>query len=288
MRRSIRDAIVGFSLVGALVAFSGTLLWLRGIRLGAKAWSITAKFSNASGLAERSPVTYRGIMVGSVGKIIVIPEAVQATLDITHEDLRLPKPVFAKVTNSSLLGGDVQVALFSLGESITKDAPLPIAKDCFQSNILCNGETIKGESLASISTMTETLERILRQSEKEKVVSNFAQSTKQFDLTQQNLDELIIQVKDELMRAKPIVSNLNEATAHINNILKTIDNPKTLKDLKLTAKNARSLTGKVDTFGEDIENLVNDKELMDAIRKLTIGLGELFNEIYPLETSSNP
>ena len=60
MRRSVRDAIVGFSIVGAVVAFAGTLLWLRGVRLGAKVWSIKVNFPDATGLAERSPVTYRG------------------------------------------------------------------------------------------------------------------------------------------------------------------------------------------------------------------------------------
>ena len=28
MRRSVREAIVGFSIVGALVGFTGTMLWL--------------------------------------------------------------------------------------------------------------------------------------------------------------------------------------------------------------------------------------------------------------------
>ena len=55
MRRSVRDAIVGFSIVGAVVAFSGAMLWLRGVRLGANVWRVKANFPDASGLAVRSP-----------------------------------------------------------------------------------------------------------------------------------------------------------------------------------------------------------------------------------------
>ncbi len=65
MRRSVREAIVGFSIVGAIAAFAGTMLWMRGIRLGAETWTVTVRFDDAGGLDARSPVTYRGILVGS-------------------------------------------------------------------------------------------------------------------------------------------------------------------------------------------------------------------------------
>ena len=80
MRRSLRDAIVGFSLIGGVIIFSGTMLWLRGFRLNSKSWQITAEFQDASGLAEMSPVTYRGILVGFVKKIKFTPNAVNASL----------------------------------------------------------------------------------------------------------------------------------------------------------------------------------------------------------------
>ena len=115
MRRSFRDAIVGISILGGIIAFGGSMLWLRGIKIGANTWTIKANFSDASGLAERSPLTYRGILVGEVGSIDVKPETVQAVLKVEKIDLRLPKPVIARVVKNSLLGGDVQVALFSNG-----------------------------------------------------------------------------------------------------------------------------------------------------------------------------
>ena len=51
MRRSVRDAIVGFTLIGSIIGFASTALWLRGVRLGSSHWSLTARFSDAETLA---------------------------------------------------------------------------------------------------------------------------------------------------------------------------------------------------------------------------------------------
>ena len=110
MRRSVREGIVGFSVIAAVVAFAGTMFWLRGERVGSKTWRVTADFQDAGGLAVRSPVTYRGIMVGNVSDIKVTPEAVKVSIEINQDDLQLTLPVQATVASASLLGGDSQVA----------------------------------------------------------------------------------------------------------------------------------------------------------------------------------
>ena len=125
MRRSVRDAIVGFTVIGGIVSFAAMAMWMRGVRLGSSHWTVTASFEDAGGLAERSPVTYRGILVGSVRSVTVTPEAVVAELDIDKGDLRLAQPVTATVASASLLGGDAQVALVSRGTPLPNDAPLP-------------------------------------------------------------------------------------------------------------------------------------------------------------------
>ena len=281
MRRSIRDAIVGLSILGGIIGLSGFTLWLRGINIASGKWSITASFSDASGLAERSPVTYRGILVGSVGKIEITPSNVQAKIEINKKDLRLVKPVFAKVITSSLLGGDAQVALVSNEDQLPQKAPFPKDKNCIPSKILCQGEFIQGQPLMSISTLTEQLEKLIQNADNQNIVSNLVDSTKQFDETQKNLDELILQAKEEIDRAEPIITNLIDASNNFNDILSAINNPETLKDFQETASSTRSLTKKMDNIGGDLKKIMADSELMEAIRTLTIGLSELFNELYP-------
>ena len=285
MRRSVRDAIVGFTLIGGIIGFSSTALWLRGVRLGSSHWSLTARFNDAAGLAERSPVTYRGILVGSVRSIAVTPEAVVAELEINKADLSLPLPVTATVGSSSLLGGSAQVALVSGGRPLAKNAPLPRAADCRADRQLCDGSSVEGREAASLSTVTETLQELLAQAQKERVIPHAAESLEQIDATAKEFELLTVQLQDELANAAPVIRNLEAATAHLNNLVSSLDNPQTVSELKQTATNAAQLTAKIDAVGGDVAQLTGDPEFMKGVRNLTIGLGELFGEIYPAQTA---
>ena len=285
MRRSVRDAIVGFTLIGGIIGFASTALWLRGVRLGSSHWSLTARFSDAAGLAERSPVTYRGILVGSVRSIAVTPEAVVAELEINNADLRLPLPVTATVGSSSLLGGSAKVALISAGRPLEKDAPLPRAAGCRADLQLCDGSSVEGREAASLSTVTETLQELLAQAQQERVIPHAAESLEQIDATAQEFEALTVQLQDELAKAAPVIRNLELATAHLNNIVASLDNPQTLSELQQTAANAAQLTATIDAVGGDVAQLTGDPEFMEGVRNLTIGLGELFGEIYPAQTA---
>ena len=285
MRRSVRDAIVGFTLIGGIIGFASTALWLRGVRLGSSHWTLTARFSDAAGLAERSPVTYRGILVGSVRSIAVMPEAVVAELEINNADLRLPLPVTATVGSSSLLGGSAKVALISAGRPLEKDAPLPRAAGCRADLQLCDGSSVEGREAASLSTVTETLQELLAQAQQERVIPHAAESLEQIDATAQEFEALTVQLQDVLAKAAPVIRNLEAATAHVNNIAASLDDPQTVSELKQTAANAAQLTAKIAAVGGDVAQLTGDPEFMKGVRNLTIGLGELFGEIYPAQTA---
>lgn len=285
MRRSVRDAIVGFTVIGGIVGFASTALWLRGLRLGAGHWSLTARFNDAAGLAERSPVTYRGILVGSVRSIEVTPEAVVAELEINQADLRLPLPVTATVGAGSLLGGDAQVALVSVGPPLPQNAPLPRGADCQPTLQLCNGGTVVGREAPSLSTVTATMQALLAQVQDERVIPNVAASLEQIEASTNEFEALTVQLQDELAKAAPVIRNLEVATAHLSNIAASLDNPQTLSDLKQTAANAAKLTATIDAVGGDVAQLTSDPEFMEGVRNLTIGLGELFGEIYPAQTA---
>ena len=253
---------------------------------------LTARINDAAGLAERSPVTYRGILVGSVSSISVTPEAVVAELEIDKGDLRLPLPVTATVASGSLLGGDAQVSLVSRGNPLPKDAPLPRAADCRTEQQLCDGSTVEGREAASLSTVTETLQELLAEAQKERVIPHAADSLEQIDATAKQFEVLTVKLQDELANAAPVIRNLETATAnavaatsHVNNIASSLDNPQTLSELKQTAANAAQLTAKIDAVGGDVARLTGDPEFMKGVHNLTISLGELFGEIYPVKTS---
>ena len=281
MRRSLRDAFVGFSLLGGLVIFSGAMLWLRDFRLGSKTWEISASFKDASGLAQMSPVTYRGIIVGSVQKINFTPNTVDTKIKLNNDNLILPKPVIAKIVTSSMLGGDAQLSLVSLGKSLNKNELITVKKDCPNKRILCSGDNIKGIEMASISSLTEGINGIIDEADRQEIVNKVSESIEQFDRTQANLDELVLLSKLELIRAKPIISELTKASIHLNNILESLDNPKTLKDIQELASTSSSLTKKIDQMSTDMGDIMEDKELIEALKRVTIGLSKLFDDIYP-------
>ena len=284
MRRSVRDAIVGFTVLGGLVGFAATGMWMRGIRLGSSEWRLTANFNDASGLAERSPVTYRGILVGSVRSIKVTSSAVVAELEITKGDLRLPLPVTATIGSASLLGGDAQVSLMSHGKPLPENAPLPKASNCQAKAQLCDGATVVGREAPSIATLTNTFQELLTQAKTEKLIPNAAASIEQIDATAKSFEALTVQLQAELSKVDPVLRNLQAATAHANNIVASLDNAETLSSLRKTATNAAELTAKLDAVGGDVETLTADPAFMDDLRNVTIGLGALLSEVYPAET----
>ena len=281
MRRSLRDAIVGFSLLGGILIFSFFSFWIRGVKLSAKNWYLFAEFSNASGLTEKTPVTYRGILVGSVEEIIFTNASIKAKLVINNPDIILPKPAFAKVVTNSFLGGDVQVSLEASEKEIPDNTAIAISENCESELIVCNGDTIQGMQLSSLSNITNRINQILKESNQENLIQNILDSMDQFDRTQANLDELIYLSKQEVIRIKPLINDLMVAAGHLNNILSTIDDEETLADIKITLEATSSISQKMDYITDDVEVLMNDKELIKALRDLTIGLSKFLNEVYP-------
>ena len=281
MRRSLRDSIVGFSLLGGILIFTFFSFWLRGVKLSSKNWYLFAEFNNASGLSKKSPVTYRGILVGSIEDILFTNESIKAKIVLNNPEIILPRPAFARVVTNSFLGGDVQVALETSEKSLPKNIAKSTSENCDTQLIICQGETITGKKLSSLSNITNKLSQLLNESNQENLIENIANSMDQFDRTQENLDELIFLSKQEILRVKPLIKEMTIAASNLNKILSTINDEETLNDIKLTVNAARSISSKLDDMSDDFEKLTKDKELTKSIRDLTIGLSKFLNEIYP-------
>ncbi len=281
MRRSFRDSIVGFSLLGGILIFTFFSFWLRGVKLSSKNWHLFAEFNNASGLSKKSPVTYRGILVGSIEDILFTNETIKAKIVLNNPEIILTRPTFARVVTNSFLGGDVQVALETSEKEIPKNIAKPISDECDTKLIVCQGDIISGKQLSSLSNITSTLNKLLKESNQENLIENVVNSIDQFDRTQENLDELIFLSKQELQRVEPLIKEMTIAANHLNNILSTIDDKETLNDIKLTVNAVKSISTKIDDMSGDFEKVIKDKEFTKSLRDLSIGLSKFLNEIYP-------
>lgn len=307
MRRSVREALVGFSLLAAISGGLGLWLWLRGVSIGRSTWSVTASFADASGLAERSPVSYRGVLVGSVRSVKVTSRAVLAELEITDPGLRLARPVVAQVGTSSLLGGDAQVALLSSGPPLPDSLPGPRDRRCDSRRMLCQNAQVPGVATASMQSVTDTVQRLLDQADRDKLVQKMVAATASFEATAREAEKLsrdgqvFVAEANRLIgtlnrsagKIDPILTNANNASVdvarasrHIRNLSAALDNPRTVADLQATLTNAKQLTDRWSAVGGDVRKLTDDPKFMDGIRSVSVGLGRFFEELYPAQTAA--
>lgn len=290
MRRSVREALVGFSIIGAVASAVGLTYWLRGMSFSRDTWTVQARFTEAEGLAERSPVIYRGVLVGNVRSVRVTPEAVLAQLEINNPGLRLARPVVAEIGEATLLGGEAQVKLLAGGAPLPPGSPSPRSRACDSARMLCNGSEIAGVTGATLESVMALMQKILKQGDKQQLVSKFANLAVSFDQTSRQAtvfmkdgQELVKQLEASVREAQPTIANLNATTAHARNLLAALDNPKTVGQLKQTVTNAEQLTARWEAVGGDVNKLSSDPQFMNGVRSVAIGLGKFFEELYPAQ-----
>ncbi|MCS5706512.1 MlaD family protein [Synechococcus sp. FGCU-3] len=290
MRRSVREAIVGFSLIAAAASAVGLTYWLRGVNFSRNTWTVQARFAEAAGLAERSAVAYRGVLVGNVRRVRVTPEAVLAELEINNTELRLGNPVLAEITEATLLGGEAQVNLIPGGPNLPPGSPSPNSPQCKTSQMLCNGSQIRGVSGASLQSVTALMQKLLEQGDKEQLVSKFSALAVSFDQTSKQATAfmkdgqvLVKELEASVRKAQPTIDNLNATTAHARNLIAALDNPKTVVELQKTVANAEKLTARWEAVGGDVNKLSSDPQFMNGVRSVAIGLGKFFDELYPAQ-----
>ncbi|MFN9621150.1 MAG: MlaD family protein [Synechococcaceae cyanobacterium] len=314
MRRSVREALVGFSLLAGLAGGFGFWAWLRGISLSRSTWTIEARFADAAGLAERSPVTFRGVLIGNVRRVQVRDDAVVADLEITDPDLRIARPAVARIAASSLLGGDATVSLLSAGKPLPLKGAGPRDRSCEPMRMICDGGRVSGVAAPTIDTVTETVQKLLDQAAAAKLIDKMESATVSFERTARETEtltrdaqvflregrQLVAGLNRTVQRTDPILTNVTAASRNINtasadaakasrsarNIAAALDNPRSLADLQATLANARRLTDQWQAVGGDVRKLTDDPKFVDGIRAVSVGLGRFFEELYPAQTDA--
>jgi len=302
MRRTVREALVGFSLVAAVAGGFGLWFWLKGISLARSNWTIQASFQDAAGLATRSPVSFRGVLVGRVRSIKVNDREVLADLEITDSTLRLARPVVARVGAASLLGGDAIVSLLSAGPPQSLGGPGPLDRGCDNTRMVCNRGKVRGIEAPTLDSVTTTMQKLLDQADQERLVKRLAQATDAFDKTAEETKKLAVQgqafmgdaeklvqgLNGVVGKSDPIVQNLTsasvdarQASRSVKQLAGRLDQAKTVNDLQATLANARQLTQRWEAVGGDVQKLTGDPGFVAGLRSVSVGLGRFFDDLYP-------
>lgn len=75
-----------------------------GSAVGVSGYTVNAEFADSGGIFTNAEVTYRGVPVGRVGALALVPSGVQVELDIDSDAPDIPESAAAVVANRSAIG----------------------------------------------------------------------------------------------------------------------------------------------------------------------------------------
>lgn len=103
--RFVRLQLVAFVVVSALCV---TYLGIKYVRLGSLVgqggYTVRMQLAQSGGIFTNAEVSYRGVAVGRVGELRLIPDGVEVDLDIDHGAAPVPVDLKAVVANRSAVG----------------------------------------------------------------------------------------------------------------------------------------------------------------------------------------
>ena len=121
-------------------------------------YTVVAHLERSGGIYEGGEVSYRGVRVGSVGKLVLTDAGVDAYLDIDNSDDTIPADTLAVVGNRSAVGEqyvelqprtDKAPYLGEKSEIAMADTRTPIATEKFLADISDTVQSVDKESLAT-------------------------------------------------------------------------------------------------------------------------------------------
>jgi phospholipid/cholesterol/gamma-HCH transport system substrate-binding protein len=106
IREQWAEALLGFGVIAAAVAFLAYSLNAGGAGRAPDGYDLTAKFGDVGSLAPGSNVSVAGVKVGAVTDITLDPSNYLAVAHLRIDSkVKLPVDSTAKITSDSLLGG---------------------------------------------------------------------------------------------------------------------------------------------------------------------------------------
>lgn len=238
--------------VGALAIISiGILIWgytyLKGKNIFQNSTQIYVEYDNIDGLSSSAPVIINGFKIGIVSQVYLKEDysgKIMVVLDIT-ESLSIAKEnVVAKIESSSIMGGKQVILKFPKGV-------------CDGNNCLESGDTIKGETVSLLGSMTSDLDPYLDRAERSfEAIDSMLRSWGTAEGAEDGIGKSLSDIQ-------AILSNLN-ATSYSLNVL------------------IRGASGKIDGVLGDLEGVTNNlaasnaqiKNTLESTAKLTQNLSE--------------
>jgi phospholipid/cholesterol/gamma-HCH transport system substrate-binding protein len=285
------EARIGIVVLAAAALFIAAVMYLRGIDLRAKQYSLTVLYGNVSGLQTDDLVTVGGLAIGYVDGMTLAGHEIAVNLSVKTK-VQLPRDSKAVLKSETIMGG--KFIEISPGIDTT---------------VLQNGDTLAGVYEADLSELTATLAPISSNvlGILENVNSTFDEPTRmriqmiveELASSAVNLDELI---RLEGARTDQALTDFGVFAQELSRFAKRLDtlavNQRENIDTSITAftrmaKNFDRVSARMDTTtmslnyvlmrlknGEGtLGKLVHDRRLYDNLDSLSVNLNLLARDL---------
>lgn len=274
---------VGLLALAALVIFIVGFQYLKGKDIFNSQNTFYIVYDNVQGLVESSPVHYKGLAVGQVESLEIMPgnqDKILATI-IVDEAVKLSKGAIAEIYSTSLIS-DKAINL--------KQKYNTIIRNEIPENLLSlNGDTLQGEFqmdltetvalevrpvrekadvlMSSIDSILNTIQGVFDQETQDNITSSIVSIgaiLKDFEKTTGSLNKLI---DDERENLTQIFDNVNQITGSLS-----VTNQKINSLLDNNANKITSIMNSVDSILIDVEDITGEfaeleiKELIDRAK----------------------
>ena len=278
--------------VGILAIISiGILIWgytfLKGKNLFNNSTQVYVEYNNVDGLSTSAPVKVNGFKIGIVSNVYLkedLSGKIMVILDLT-EPLSISKTgAVARIESSSIMGG----------KQVILDFP---KKVCDGNDCLISGDTIRGEVVSLIGSMTQDLDPYLDKAERTfeavdsmlrswgtsagaedgvgKALFDIQEILSNLNATSRGLNGLIGaasgRIDGVLVNLESVASNLNASNSDIQQSLK---NTVVLTD-NLSKVDLNGTLGSADKAIVDLQNTLSTADI--AIKELNTALGKANN-----------
>jgi phospholipid/cholesterol/gamma-HCH transport system substrate-binding protein len=133
------EARIGIAVLAAAALFIAAVMYLRGIDLRAKQYSLTVLYDNVSGLQSDDIVTVGGLAIGYVESMTLVGRSIAVNLSVKTK-VQLPRDSKAVLKSETIMGGK----FIEISPGI-------------DSVVLLSGDTLAGVYEADLSELTATL-----------------------------------------------------------------------------------------------------------------------------------
>jgi phospholipid/cholesterol/gamma-HCH transport system substrate-binding protein len=285
------EARIGIVVFAAIVIFIGGVIFLRGIDLRSKQYSLNVFYSRVNGLRTGDRVTVAGLTIGSVETMALVEGKIQVKLSVQTK-AQLPHDSKAVIKSETIMGG--KFIEITPGKSQT---------------YLKNSDTLSGEYEADLSELTATLSPISTN-----ILGILAGVDSTFnELTRKRIREMILNLGQTSTYLQKTVntegSHLNLALADYDSLALTLTKfantldtiasgqrnniESSVVDLRSMASNLHRVSARLTRAGESLDTilstvkagkgtmgkLVQDEKLYNDLDTLAVNLNALAKDI---------